>query len=167
MRHGTVVVGLLLVVTLSGCVSRHNIKDFQPKNTDEAQVMSALLKIPTGINVKSVDIVMSPYADDVYIGNFHKYLGVASPSAPRTITKEELRSAYTQLFKSVKDLSLDVVNFQLTVTGDRAAAEARMELLVRMEVGRKESRQETIRNDILWRLKRTPAGWKIQEEIYE
>lgn len=166
MRHGTVVVGLLLVLTLSGCVSRYDIRDYKPKSPEEAQVVSELLKIPTGINNKAVDIVMQPYADDVYIGNFHKYLGVAAASAPRTISKADLRSVYTQLFKSVKQLSLDVINFKLTVTGDRAAAEARFELLIKQEAGRFEAKQETIRNDILWRLKRTPAGWKIQEEIY-
>jgi hypothetical protein len=167
VRHGRLVVGLLLALSLSGCVSRHLMKDYEPKDPEEAQVMSTLLKIPAGINGRSVDTIMQPYAEDVYIGNFHKYLGVASASAPRTITKADLRSAYTQLFKAVKDLSLDVVNFRLTLTGDRAVAEARFELLMKMEAGRLESRQETIRNDILWRLKRTPAGWKIQEEIYD
>ena len=167
MRHGTLVAGLLLALLLSGCISRYDIRNFKPKTPDETQVMSALLKIPTGMNNKSVDILMQPYAEDVYIGNFHKYLGVASPSAPRTISKADLRNAYTQLFKSVKDLSLDVVNFHLTVTGDRAAAEARYELLMRLEATRMDPKQETIRNDVLWRLKRTPAGWKIEEEIYE
>ena len=167
MRHGTVVVGLLLALTLSGCLSRGGIRDYEPKNPEEAQVVSELLKVATGINNKAVDILMQPYADDVYVGNFHKYLGVAARSAPRTISKADLRSAYTQLFKSVKELSLDVINFKLTLSGDRAVAEARFELLVKLEAGKFEAKQETIRNDVLWRLKRTPAGWKIQEEIYQ
>ena len=161
------VVGFMVALALSGCVSRHNILDYKPNNQDESQVISMLTKIPTGMNNRSVDILMQPYADDAYIGNFHKYLGVAAPSAPRTITKADLRSAYTQLFKTVKELSLDVVNFQLTVTGDRAAAEARFELLIKLEGSKLDPKQEVIRNDVLWRLKRTPAGWKIQEEIYE
>lgn len=167
MRQRTAVVGLLLALTLSGCVSRYDIRAYQPKTPDEAQVLAVLMKIPTGIKEKSVDILMQPYADDVYIGNFHRYLGVASPSAPRTIAKADLRSAYTQLFKTVKEISLDVVNFQVTVTGDRAAAEARYELLIKQEASRYDPKQETIRNDVLWRLRKTPAGWKIQEEIYD
>jgi ketosteroid isomerase-like protein len=167
VRYGTLIVGLLLALTLSSCISRYDIRNFEPKNTEEAQVLSALLKIPTGINTKTIEIVMQPYADDVYIGNFHKYLGVAAASAPRTISKADLRSAYSQLFKSVKGLRLDVVNFHLAVNGDRAAAEARMELLLNLEATKLDPKQETLRNDVVWRLKRTPAGWRIEEEIYE
>jgi hypothetical protein len=167
VRYGTLLVGLLLALTLSGCLARYDIRNFEPKNPEEALVLSTLMKIPTGINTKTIEIVMQPYADDVYIGNFHKYLGIAAASAPRTISKADLRTAYTELFKSVKGLKLDVVNFHLTVTADRAAAQARMELQLNLEASRLDPKQETLRNDVLWRLKRTPAGWRIEEEIYD
>jgi ketosteroid isomerase-like protein len=167
MTHRMVLVILWLSLTVSGCLSTSNIKDYQPKNPEEARVVAELLKIPNGINSKSVDIIMQPYADDVYIGNFHKYIGVASLSAPRNITKAELRQAYTQLFKSTKTLSADMRNFQLTVSGDRAVAEARLEVLYKIEAGRMEQREDTIRNDVTWRLRNTPAGWKIKEEIFQ
>jgi ketosteroid isomerase-like protein len=167
VRYGTLIVGLLLALTLSSCISRYDIRNFEPKNTEEAQVLSALLKIPTGINSKTIEIVMQPYAEDVYIGNFHKYLGIAAAGAPRTISKADLRSAYTQLFKSVKGLRLDLVNFSLTATPDRATAQARMELQLNLEATKLDPKQETLRNDVLWRLRRTPSGWRIEEEIYE
>ena len=166
MRHGTVVVGLVVALSLTGCASS-NIKSYRPKNTEEAQVVTQLLKIPTGINEKSVELVMQPYADDVYIGNFHKYIGVASPSAPRTISKAELRGAYAQLFRHTKNISADVTDFQLRVSGDRAVAEARLELLYKIEASRGEAREQLLRNDVTWRMKYTPSGWKIQEEIFQ
>ncbi|HSB71951.1 MAG TPA: hypothetical protein VLT62_21695 [Candidatus Methylomirabilis sp.] len=166
MRHGTAVVGLVLALSLSGCASS-NIKAYRPKSTEEAQVVSQLLKIPTGISAKSVDLLMQPYADDVYIGNFHKYIGVAAVSAPRSITKAELRIAYAQLFKYTKDISADVTDFELKVSGDRAVAQARLELAYKIEAGRGEARDQVIRNDVIWRMKYTPAGWKILEEIFQ
>lgn len=167
MTHRMGLVILWLALFVSGCFQSSNIMSYQPKNPEEARVVSALMKIPNGINSKSVDILMQPYADDVYIGNFHKYLGVAGPSAPRTISKAELRQAYTQLFKSTKELSADMRNFQLTVSGDRAVAEARLEVLYKIEASRMEKREDTIRNDVTWRLRNTPAGWKIMEEIFQ
>ena len=167
MTHRMGLVILWLALFVSGCFPSSNIMSYQPKNPEEARVVSELMKIPNGINTKSVDVLMQPYADDVYIGNFHKYIGVASPSAPRTISKAELRQAYTQLFKSTKGLSAEMRNFQLTVSGDRAVAEARLEVLYKIEAGRLEQREDTLRNDVTWRLQNTPAGWKIKEEIFQ
>jgi ketosteroid isomerase-like protein len=166
VRHGIAVVGIVLALSLSGCAPS-KIEAYRPKNAEEALVVSTLLKIPAGINGKSVDLLMQPYADDVYIGNFHKYIGVAGPSAPRNISKADLRIAYTQLFKSVKSLSVDLTDFQLTVSGDRAVALARLELLFKLEAGRGDPKEQLIRNDVTWRMKYTPVGWKIQEEIFE
>ncbi|MBS1116071.1 MAG: hypothetical protein H6Q87_455, partial [candidate division NC10 bacterium] len=49
---------------------------------------------------------------------------------------------------------------------DRAVAEAYTELLTKIEAGRKENRQDVIRNEVTWRLRRSPLGWKIHEEIF-
>jgi ketosteroid isomerase-like protein len=62
-------------------------------------------------------------------------------------------------------MDLEVRDFRLMVQGDRAVAEAWLELTVKLPGGRKEQKEETVRNDVLWRLRRTPAGWKIYEEI--
>jgi ketosteroid isomerase-like protein len=61
---------------------------------------------------------------------------------------------------------MDVLDFRLAVQGDRAVAEAYTELLTKLEAGRKESRQDVIRNVVTWRLRRSPLGWKIHEEIF-
>jgi hypothetical protein len=66
----------------------------------------------------------------------------------------------------VKEISMDVRDFRLLVQGDRAVAEAWTELLVKVEAGRKESRENLFRNDVTWRLKRGPLGWRVQEEIF-
>lgn len=130
-------------------------------------VVATLLRIPNGIKARSLDLLMQPYADDVYIGNFQRYLGVAGPGAPLSLTKADLRAAYAQVLKGAKDLSMDVRDLRLTVSGDRAVAEARTELLYKFEASRREARQELFRNDVTWRLRRTPAGWKIAEEIWQ
>jgi ketosteroid isomerase-like protein len=153
-------------VFLSGCASSPSLQSYQPKNQDEALVVSALMKIPNGIKFRSLDLILQPYADDVYIGNFQKYLGVAGPTAPLSISKADLRSVYTQVFRGAKEVDMDVKEFQLTVMGDRAVALAATELLFKVERGRKETGKEIYRNEVTWRLRRTPAGWKIVEEIW-
>jgi len=83
-------VGLLL--TASGCAPV-TIETYKPKDQDEAFIVSSLMRIPNGVKAKSLEIMMQPYADDVYVGNFSKYIGVAGPSAPLNISKRELRAA--------------------------------------------------------------------------
>ncbi len=111
---------------------------------------------------------MQAYADDLYVGNFNKFLGVAKDTSAMRIGKPELRQAYIQVFRSpsVKEISMDVKDFRLIVQGDRAVAEANTELLTKVEAGRKESRDDLMRNEVTWRLKRSPLGWRIQEEIF-
>jgi ketosteroid isomerase-like protein len=109
---------------------------------------------------------MLPYADDVYIANFQKYLGVAGPGAPTSLSKAELRLVYAELFRSFKDIGMDVKDVHLTLRGDRAVVEARTELLFKLEAGRREARQQTFVNDVTWQMRRTPAGWKIVEETW-
>jgi ketosteroid isomerase-like protein len=159
--------GLWLVLAVPSCATGPSLESYQPKDRDEALVVSTLLKIPNGIKGKSLDLLMQPYADDVYIGNFQKYLGVAGPTAPLSLTKADLRAVYAEIFRGAKEVSMDVKDLRLTVTGDRAVAEARTELLYKLEAGRREARQQIYRNDVTWRLKRTPAGWKIVEEIWQ
>jgi len=53
---------------------------------------------------------------------------------------------------------MDITEFRLTVSGDRAVAEGRMEVLYKLEVGRGEARSDYIRNDVTWRLKRTRSA---------
>jgi ketosteroid isomerase-like protein len=168
VRYPWIALGVCLVVLASSCGGAPNLVAFQPKNQDEAVIAAQILKIPNGIKARSLDLIMQAYAEDVYIGNFHKYLGVASPGAPRSISKLELRDAYFQLFRAVKEMDMDVRDFRLTISGDRAVAEGRTELSMKVERSRGESkRPELLLNDVLWRLKRGPAGWKIQEEIFQ
>lgn len=167
MRYRFVVLGLWLALLASGCVSSSNLEAYRPKNPDEAFIVSVLMRIPDGIKARSVDVIMQPYANDVYIGNFQKYIGIAGPAAPLSISKRELRLAYTDLLKVSKDISMDVKNFRLNVSGNRAVAEARTELLLKLEGTRYEERQQIYRNDVTWRMQRTPAGWKIVEEIWQ
>ncbi len=166
MRCGKVVWGALVALVLSGCASL-TIQSYQPKTQDEALVVAALMKIPNGIQDRSLDLIMQPYADDVYIGNFQKYLGVAAPDAPLKISKGELRQVYARLFKDVKTLSMTVTDFHVNVQGDRAVAQGRTRLTYKLEAGRGEKREEVLLNDVLWRLQHTPNGWKIKEEIYQ
>jgi ketosteroid isomerase-like protein len=154
------------IVLLSGCASAPTLESYQPKNPDEAQVVAMLSKIPNGIKIRSLDLILQPYAEDVYVGNFQKYLGVAGPTAPVSISKADLRSVYAQVLRSAKEVEMDVKDFQLTLTGDRAVAQAATELLFKLERGRKETGKEIFRNEVTWRLRRTPGGWKIVEEIW-
>jgi ketosteroid isomerase-like protein len=165
VRHRYLVIVSLLGLLASGCASR-SLESYKTKTDDEAQILIVLTKFQTGVNNKSVDILMQPYAEDVYVGNFHKYVGVAGPGANMRVSKPDLRQAYTQLFKYVKEISVDVKDFTLKVQGDRAVAEATTDLLIKVESGRKEAKSEVIRNEVTWRLKRGPLGWKIQEEIF-
>ena len=165
MRYQYLIIASLLGFLTSGCVSGA-LESYKAKTTDEAQILTVLTKIQTGVNNKAIDILMQPYNEDVYVGNFHKYFGVASPGANMRVSKPELRQAYVQLFRYVKEISVDVKDFTLKVQGDRAVAEATTDLLIKVESGRKESKSEVIRNEVTWRLKRGPLGWKIQEEIF-
>ncbi|MBI2164236.1 MAG: nuclear transport factor 2 family protein [candidate division NC10 bacterium] len=167
MRHRSLAVAIALALAASGCVSGSSLESYRPKNQDEALVVSMLLKIPNGIKARSVEMILQPYAEDVYVGNFQKYLGVAGPTAPLSISKRDLRGVYAEVFRAAKDVSMDVKDFRLTVSGDRAVAEARTELLYKFEAGRREARQDVFRNDVTWRMRRTPAGWKIVEEIWQ
>jgi ketosteroid isomerase-like protein len=159
--------GLWLTLVASGCATGPTLQSYRPKDQDEAQIVAILMRIPNGIKARSLDLIMVPYAEDVYVGNFQRYLGVAGPSAPLSISKPELRDVYRQVFRAAKDVSMDVRDFRLHVSGDRAVAEARTELLFKMEAGRKEEREQIYRNDVTWRMRRTPAGWKIVEEIWQ
>ncbi len=167
MRLRFMALGLWLTLVASGCGGAPSLDDYSPKNSDEAQIVAILLRIPNGIKARSLDMIMLPYADDVYVANFQKYLGVAGPGAPLSISKPELREVYTQVLRASKDISMDVKDFRLHLSGDRAVAEARTDLLFKREGGRKEAKEDLFRNDVTWRMRRTPAGWKIVEEIWQ
>lgn len=152
----------------SACATGPTLATYRPKGPDEVLIVGMLQRIPAGIQARSVELVLQPYADEVYVGNFNKFLGVASPMSPPTLRgKTELRSVYTGIMRNVKDVSLDVREFQLTVNGDRAVAQARLEHTFKLEAGRREAREDVARNDVVWRLRRTPSGWKIFEEIFQ
>jgi hypothetical protein len=157
---------LLLAFTVSGCATA-SLDSYQPKNQDEAQIVTSLMRIPNGVKSRSVELLMQPYADDLYVGNFHKYMGVADRTTAGRLSKAELRAAYDELFRAVKDISMDVKDFRLTLTGDRAVVNARTDLLFKREAGRGEKKTgDVIVNQVTWRLRRTPVGWKIFEEIW-
>ena len=156
-----------LALILAGCAPA-TIQNYKAKSTEEGQIVSQLVKIPNGLKAKNVELMMQPYADDVFVANFSKYLGVAGPTAPLSISKPELRSAYGQILRSVNEISMDVKDPRFTVTGDRATVEATTELLFQQQRGRKEAKQGDIyRNEVIWRLKRTPVGWRIFEEVWQ
>lgn len=166
MKSRVVIIALCAALVATGCASV-SLKSYKPKSDDEAHVLSVLMRISRGMEIKSIEVVMLPYADDLYVGNFNKYIGLSSPGSPIRVSKLELAQAYVQLFKSTKELSMDITEFQLTVSGDRAVALGRLELLYKLEAGKKEARSDYIRNDVTWKLKRTPLGWKIFEEVYQ
>jgi ketosteroid isomerase-like protein len=166
MRYRLVLLGLCLALLVGGCASA-TLETYKPKNQDEALIISTLIRIPNGIKARSLDMILMPYAEDVYVGNFQKYLGVAGPSASLSISKLELREVYYQVFRASKEISMDVKDVRVTVSGDRAVAEARTELLFKREAGRGERRQDVFQNDVTWRMRRTPNGWKIVEEIWQ
>lgn len=167
MKSRFVVAALWFALVASGCAGV-SLESYTPKNSDEENIVATLKRIPNGIKARSVDVLMQAYADDLYVGNFNKFMGVATDTSAIRIGKAELRQAYTQVFRAanVKEISMDVRDLRLTVQGDRAVAEAYTELLTKVEAGRKESRQEVVRNEVTWRLKRGPLGWKIQEEVF-
>jgi ketosteroid isomerase-like protein len=156
-------IGLALVA--AGCTTM-TLESYKPKNNDETLIVATLMKIPNGIKAKSADILMQAYADDLYVQNFNKYLGVATDTSAIRIGKPELRQAYIQVFRSVKEISMGVKEFRLVVDRDRAVAEGYTELLTKVEAGKKESREQVIVNEVTWRLKRGPLGWRVQEEIF-
>lgn len=166
MRYRLVLLGFWLTLVVSGCAGGSALETYKPKNQDEAFIISMLMRIPNGIKARSLDMLLQPYAEDVYVGNFQKYLGVASPTAPLSISKPDLRDVYYQIFRAAKEVSMDVKDVQLTVSGDRAVAEARTELLFKREGTSKEEREQLFRNDVTWRMRRTPNGWRIVEEIW-
>ena len=165
MKHRFFAATLWLALVAAGCAGT-SLESYKPKNSDEELVVATLRRIPNGIKAKSVEVLMQAYADDLYVGNFNRFLGVATDTSVVRIGKPELRQAYVQVFRAVKDISMDVRDFRLVLQGDRASVEAYTELLVKKEAGRKESREELIRNEVTWRLKRGPLGWKIHEEVF-
>ncbi len=165
MSYRRVAAALSMIVMLAGCAET-TLKSYKAKDSEEAVIVTVLMKIQNGIGAKSVDLVMQAYADDLYVGNFNRYLGVATDTSLSRIGKSELRQAYTQVFRSVKEISMEIKEFHLIVQGDRAVAEAFTELLVKVEAGRKESRENLVRNEVTWRMKRGPMGWRVQEEIF-
>ncbi len=166
MRYRSVVLSFGLMLIAAGCAPL-TIQTYKPKDQDETFIVSMLTKIPDGIKARSVELIMQPYADNVYVGGFQRYIGVADPAAPLTISKRELRTAYTDLLKASKDITMTVKDFQLNVSGNLAVAEARTELILKNEATRAEARQQTFVNDVVWRMQHTPAGWRIVEEIWQ
>jgi ketosteroid isomerase-like protein len=166
MKGRLVALSLWLTLVAAACASM-SLSDYTPKDQTEAQIVATLMRIPNGVKARSVDLMLTPYAEDVYVGHFSNYLGVAGPTAPLSISKADLREVYKQVFRSAKTVTMDVKDFHLQVSGDRAVAEATTELLFELEVARGEERKQTYRNDVTWRLRRTAAGWRIVEEIWQ
>ena len=92
-------VPLCTALIVTGCAGV-SLKSYKPKTDDETRIVSILMRISKGMEIKSIEVLMLPYADDVYIGNFQKYIGVSSPGAPTHVSKLELAQAYLQLFKA-------------------------------------------------------------------
>jgi ketosteroid isomerase-like protein len=164
VAHRFLLVGLLSVLLLGGCAT--TLENYKAKSPEEELVLTTLRRIPRGIQVQSVDHIMLSYADDLYVGNFHKFLGVPNPGGMNTLTKANLRVVYKELFEGSKGASLEIRDFRLSVSGNRAVAEGISEILLKLEGSKKDKREEMIRNEVLWRLQKTPHGWQIKEEIY-
>lgn len=156
-----------LALILPACAMGPSLSTYKPKTQEEALVVTILQRIPAGVKAKSLDIIMQAYDDDVFVGNFRKYLGVAAPDSPVTLRgKAQVRQVYNSILTGVKDVSLDVRDFTLTVSGNHASAEGWIEMALKLEAGRREAKEELVRNNVIWRLRRTPLGWKIYEEIF-
>jgi ketosteroid isomerase-like protein len=160
------VIGTLVV--LAGC-TQVTVSNYPAKTQDEEQIVQVFNRIAGGVKSQSPNLIMQAYADDVYVGNFNKWVGVSKERENTSLNKAGLRQVYVKLFRatSVKEMSMEITRFQVTVTGDRASATGRTEIRFKLEAARKEAREDTILNDVLWRLKRGPGGWKIVEEIYQ
>jgi len=72
-----VLCSLWLALIVTGCAG-NTLQSYQPKNNDESLIVASLMRIPTGISTKSVETILQAYAEDAYVGNFNKYLGVAT-----------------------------------------------------------------------------------------
>ena len=165
MTFRAIALSVGLFLTASACAPP-GLESYKPKDQEEAFIVSSLMRIPNGIKARSVEIIMQPYADDVYVANFMNYIGVAGPTAPLSLSKGDLRAAYIELFRASKDITMNVKDLRLSVSGSRATAEARTELQLRVEAARREERRQTFVNDVVWRMQRTGGGWKIVEEIW-
>jgi len=162
-----IVLCLSLALILSACAMGPTLKNYKPKNQEETMVVAMLQRIPAGVKAKSLDIIMQAYDEDVFVGNFRKYLGVATPDSPSSLRgKDQVRQVYRAILSGVKDVSLVVRDFTLRVSGNHASAEGWIEMALKLEAGRGEAKEELVRNNVLWRLRRTPLGWKIYEEIF-
>jgi hypothetical protein len=84
---------LAFALLAGGCAA--TLENYKAKSPDEAQVLTTLMRIPNGIRARSVDTLLLAYADDAYIGNFHKNLGMANPGGRTTLKKQDLRAVYT------------------------------------------------------------------------
>jgi len=165
VTHRFVFCCLAFALLAGGCAV--TLETYKAKSPEEGQVLTSLMRLPNGIRARSVDTLLLAYAEDAYIGNFHKNIGMASPGSRPTLKKSDLRAFYADLFKNTKDVSLEVKEFQLSVSGDRAVAQGYAEFLIKVEGGKQDKREITNRNNVLWRLQRTPLGWRIKEEIYQ
>jgi len=58
-----------VAIAMAGCAA-NSIENFKGKNSDEAQIAGLIRRIPDGIKARSLNVVMLPYTEDVYIGNF-------------------------------------------------------------------------------------------------
>jgi ketosteroid isomerase-like protein len=159
---------LAVALSLLGCATGTSLTGYTPKTPDEAPLVTTLQRIPNGVKARSVETIMQAYDEDIFVANFHKYLGVAGVGSPTTLRgKDQVRQVYAGILRSVKDISLDVRDFRLSMSGDRAVATGWIEMTMRLEAGRGEAKSELVRNNVTWRMRRTPAGWKIAEEIFE
>jgi ketosteroid isomerase-like protein len=158
-----------LAVVLSACAMGPSLSSYKAKTEEEALVVSMLQRIPAGVKARQVDMIMQAYDDDVFVGNFRKYLGVATPDSPATLRgKAQVRQVYQSILTGggVKDVSLDVRDFAVMVSGNHASAQGWIEMKLKLEAGRREAKDELVRNNVNWRLRRTPLGWKIYEETF-
>jgi ketosteroid isomerase-like protein len=162
------IVPLAVAILLAGCATGTSLTGYSPKTPEERLIVSTLQRIPAGVGTRSIETILQAYDDNVYVGNFHKYLGVAGPGSPTSLRgREQVRQVYASILRSVKDISLEVRDFRLTVSGERAVATGWIEMTLKMEAARGEPRSELVRNNVTWRVRRTPAGWKIVEEVFE
>ncbi len=169
MKARALVLWLLVLVGVSGCLA-NSLDNYKGKSPDETQIALLLKRIPDGIKARSINMIMLPYTEDVYIGNFHKYLGIAALGAPIRISKPELRQVYAMFLKNAKEFEADIRDFQVNVQGDRATAEGLLDVHWKLEGEvkvKKDERQVTLQNPVLWRLRRGPDGWRVYEEIYQ
>jgi len=80
---------------------KHVLKAYKPKSDDETQVVSVLMRISKGMEIKSIEVLMLPYAT-TSTSELPQIPRRRQSRGPDRVSKLELAQAYAQLFSRPK-----------------------------------------------------------------